>query len=101
MASQGLKQHRQSWQKYSQVLTSISPFSLNVLYSFQKQISILHFHLFRRLQTLSIWTSPKICPLVKSSFPRNKILALSKLKGFADHQSNVLVTNDNTVGWLV
>ena len=54
------------WKKEKMLVTSIFSFSHNVFKGFYIQISIFQSHLFCRLQVLSIWTSLKICRLVKS-----------------------------------
>ena len=60
------------------LITSIFSFSHNGFYPFQKEF-VFKLHLFCRLQMLSIWTSLKICHLVKGW-----------LKAFADM---ILVTS--------
>ena len=51
---------------------------------FPIQISSFHSHIFRLLHMLPIWTSLKICRLVKRYVPHDKILDLVTSKKFAE-----------------
>ena len=53
------------WEKEKMLVTSIFSFSHNVFYPFPKRISVFKSNPFCRLQMLSIWTSLKICRLVR------------------------------------
>ena len=55
----------------------------NVFYKFQKEFPFLSYKLYRRLQILSIWTSLKICQLIKSSI----VLSLVPFSSFCDYSS--------------
>ena len=54
------------WEKEKMLVTSIFSFAHNVFYPFHEEFPFLTPNFFCRLQMLTIWTSLKICRLVKS-----------------------------------